>query len=71
VLKIRRPEQNTALNARREKPITAKISGNGLKQGSGTHCATLEQFTTAKIKGCPIKECSKTNSNLRWGSTQI
>jgi len=33
-----RPEQNTtALNAMTEKFITAKISGNALKQGSRTH----------------------------------
>ena len=36
-LQVRRPEQNTALNARTEQYITAKISGNALKQGSRTH----------------------------------
>jgi len=55
-----------------EKSITAKLSGNALKQGSRTQIsATSEQFTTAKIKGCAFKECSKTHSTLRWGSTQI
>jgi len=32
-----RPEQNEAFNAKKEKFITAKISGNALKQGSRTH----------------------------------
>jgi len=36
-LQVRRPEQNTALNAKTEKFITAKISGNTLKQGSRAH----------------------------------
>jgi len=33
-LQVRRPEQNTALSAKPEQFITAKISGNALKQGS-------------------------------------
>jgi len=33
-----------------EQYITAKISGNALKQGSSS--ATAAQFTTAKIQGC-------------------
>jgi len=36
VLQVRRPEQNTALSAKTEQFITAKISGNALKQGSRT-----------------------------------
>ena len=32
--KVRRPEQNTALNAKTEQFVTEKISGNTLKQGS-------------------------------------
>jgi len=36
-LQVMRPEQNTALNAKIEKFITAKISRNSLKQGSRTH----------------------------------
>ena len=36
-LQVRRPEQNTALKAETEQFITAKISGNALKQGSRTH----------------------------------
>jgi len=36
-LQVRRPEQNTALNANTEQFITAKISGNALKQGSTPH----------------------------------
>ena len=36
-LHVRRPEQNTALNATTEQFIAAEISGNALKQGSGTH----------------------------------
>jgi len=37
LLHIRRPEQNTALNAWAEQFTTAKLSGNVLKQGSRTH----------------------------------
>ena len=36
-LQVRRPEQNTVLNARTEQFITAKVSGNALKQRSRTH----------------------------------
>jgi len=36
-LQVRRPEQNTALNAKTEKFVTAKISGKALKQESITH----------------------------------
>ena len=36
-LHVRRQGQNTALNADTERFITAKISGNALKQGSRTH----------------------------------
>jgi len=36
-LQVRRAEQNTALNAKTMQFITAKISGNALKQGSRTH----------------------------------
>jgi len=32
-----RPEQNTAFNAKTEQFLTAKLSGNALKQGSGTN----------------------------------
>jgi len=35
-LQVRIPEQNTAVNAETEQFITAKISGNALKQGSRT-----------------------------------
>ena len=51
-LKVRRPEQNTALNARTEQLMTAKISGNGLKHVSRTH-STLRQYSspTAKTSG--------------------
>jgi len=37
VLQVRRLEQNTALNAKTEQFITAKICGNALKQGSRTN----------------------------------
>jgi len=37
-----------------EQYITAKISGNALKQGSSS--ATAAQFTTAKVQGC-VREC--------------
>ena len=36
-LQVRRPEPNTAINAKTEQFITAKISGNALKQGSRAH----------------------------------
>jgi len=36
-LQVRRPEQNTTLNAKTEQFITVKMSGNALKQGSRTH----------------------------------
>ena len=36
-LQVRRPEQNTALSAKTEQFITAKISGNSLKHGSRTY----------------------------------
>jgi len=36
-LQVRKPEQNTALNAKTEQFTTAKISGNALKQRSETH----------------------------------
>ena len=36
-LQVTRQEQNTALNAKTEQFITAKISGNALKHGSRTH----------------------------------
>jgi len=36
-LQIRRPEQNTALNAKTEQFVTAKISGNAWKLGRRTH----------------------------------
>jgi len=44
----------TVMNANQRSPkteqfITAKISGNVLKQGSRSHSATSVQFTTAKI----------------------
>jgi len=37
VLQVRRLEQNTALNAKTEQFITAKISGNALTQGNTTN----------------------------------
>jgi len=32
--------------------MTAKLSGNALKQVRSTHSATSAQFTTANIQGC-------------------
>ena len=48
---VRRPEQNTALNAKTKQFINAKISGNPLKQETRTHSVLRHQgqFTTAKI----------------------
>jgi len=39
----RKSEQNTALNAKTEQFITAKISGNALKQGTRTHSVPRRQ----------------------------
>ena len=36
-LQVKRPEQNTALNAKTEQFITAKLSRNTLKQGTRIH----------------------------------
>jgi len=48
---VRRPEQNTALNAKTKQFINAKISGHPLKQETTTHSVLRHQgqFTTAKI----------------------
>jgi len=50
VLQVRRPEQNTALNAKTEQFITAKISGNALKQGSRTD-SVLRQ-SSSQLQNC-------------------
>jgi len=54
-LQIRRPELNTALNAKTEQFITANISGNVLKHGSGKHSVVRQRISswpaTAKISG--------------------
>jgi len=38
-----RQEQNTAVNAKTEQFITAKISGNALKHASRTHSVLLQR----------------------------
>jgi len=49
-LQVRRPEQNTALNAKTAQFITAKISGNTLEQGSRTHLLRLHgQFCVVSL----------------------
>jgi len=42
-LQVRRPEQNTAFNAKTERFMTAKISGNALKPGSRTHSVSRQR----------------------------
>jgi len=53
-LQVRRPEQSTALNAKTEQFITAKIPGNALKQESRTHLmlrsSQLQKYKAAHKK---------------------
>ena len=54
-LQIGRQKQDTALNAKTEQFITAKISANALKQGSGTHSmlrqrsSQLQKYRAARM----------------------
>jgi len=54
-LQVRRLEQNTELNAKTEKFIIAKISGNALKQGNRTHSVLhqrslqLQKYNAARM----------------------
>ena len=52
-IEFMRPEQNTALKAKTEQFITAKISGNALKQESRTH-SVLRQRSSQQQK-CSIR----------------
>jgi len=67
---VRRSEQNTALNAKTEQFITAKISGNALKQWSKTH-SVLRQSSSQLHKYKAFEKCSQTHSTLRWSSSQF
>jgi len=55
-LQVRRPEQNTALNAKTEQFITAKKSSNAFKQGSGTH-SLLYVSAVHNCKIITLREC--------------
>jgi len=68
-LQVRRPEQNTSFNAKIEQFITAKLSGNALKQGSRTH-ALLSQRSSQLQK---YKDAHSNNGvKLPWqGSSQM
>jgi len=48
-LQVRRPEQNTALNAMTDQFITAKISGNAAKQGNRT---VHSQYYVSVVHNC-------------------
>jgi len=66
VLQFRIPEQNTALNAKTEQFITAKISDNALKQGSRTHSIPRQSSSQLqKYKAAHWKSAVK--HTLRWG----
>jgi len=61
-LQVRRLEQNTALNAQTEQFITAKISGNALKQESRTH-SVLHQPSSHSDTG------TQPGFKLSWGKS--
>jgi len=54
-LQVGRQKQDTALNAKAQQFITAKISGNALKQGSRTHSvlrqrsSQLQKYKAARM----------------------
>ena len=54
---MRRPEQNTALSAKTEQFITAKISSNALKQGSRTYSVLCYVRAVQNIRLCIQTNC--------------
>ena len=74
-LQGRRPEQNTALNAKTEQFITAKLSGIALNRGvEHTHCcaSAFHKCKNIRLRKCLVEnQTSREGMRLGWRTPRV